>query len=129
MIQKVKSVVYERKRKSTSCSSWEIIAVPKASVKPARPNDHRKHLQLRLQQKYYHWGFNSESTTVEATVEPAAASETTTVETKVEQEVVYEADFDLEVGEQRVKSESEKKIIAYSQSVFNKDVIRRAGMA
>ena len=67
------------------------------------------------------------STTVETTVEPTTTSETTTVESKVEQEVVYEADFDLEVGEQRVKSESpEKKVIAYGPERIYKDVIRRA---
>lgn len=69
----------------------------------------------------------TESTTAETTVEPTTTSETTTVETKVEQEVVYEVDFNLEVGEQRVKSESpEKKVIAYGPERIYKDVIRRA---
>lgn len=69
----------------------------------------------------------TESTTAETTVEPTTTSETTTVESKVEQEVVYEADFNLEVGEQRVKSESsEKKVIAYGPERIYKDVIRRA---
>lgn len=69
----------------------------------------------------------TESTTAETTVEPTTTSETTTVATKVEQEVVYEADFNLEVGEQRVKSESpEKKVIAYGPERIYKDVIRRA---
>ena len=68
-----------------------------------------------------------ESTTAETTVESTTTSETTTVATKVEQEVVYEVDFDLEVGEQRVKSESpEKKVIAYGPERIYKDVIRRA---
>lgn len=69
----------------------------------------------------------TESTTTETTVEPTTTSETTTVESKVEQEVVYEVDFNLEVGEQRVKSESpEKKVIAYGPERIYKDVIRRA---
>lgn len=69
----------------------------------------------------------TESTTAETTVEPTTTSETTTVESKAEQEVVYEADFNLEVGEQRVKSESpEKKVIAYGPERIYKDVIRRA---
>lgn len=69
----------------------------------------------------------TESTAVETTVEPTTTSETTTVATKVEQEVVYEVDFNLEVGEQRVKSESpEKKVIAYGPERIYKDVIRRA---
>lgn len=69
----------------------------------------------------------TESTTAETTVEPTTTSETTTVATKVEQEVVYEVDFNLEVGEQRVKSESpEKKVIAYGPERIYKDVIRRA---
>lgn len=69
----------------------------------------------------------TESTTVETTVEPTTTSETTTVESKVEQEVVYEVDFSLEVGEQKVKSESpEKKVIAYGPERIYKDVIRRA---
>ena len=69
----------------------------------------------------------TESTTTETTVEPTTTSETTTVESKAEQEVVYEVDFNLEVGEQRVKSESpEKKVIAYGPERIYKDVIRRA---
>lgn len=69
----------------------------------------------------------TESTAVKTTVEPTTTSETTTVATKVEQEVVYEVDFNLEVGEQRVKSESpEKKVIAYGPERIYKDVIRRA---
>lgn len=69
----------------------------------------------------------TESTTTETTVEPTTMSETTTVESKVEQEIVYEVDFNLEVGEQRVKSESpEKKVIAYGPERIYKDVIRRA---
>lgn len=69
----------------------------------------------------------TESTAVETTVESTTTSETTTVATKVEQEVVYEVDFNLEVGEQRVKSESpEKKVIAYGPERIYKDVIRRA---
>lgn len=69
----------------------------------------------------------TESTTTETTVEPTTTSETTTVESKVEQEVVYEADFNLEVGEQKVKSESpEKKVIAYGPERIYKNVIRRA---
>ena len=69
----------------------------------------------------------TESTAVETTVEPTTTSEATTVATKVEQEVVYEVDFNLEVGEQRVKSESpEKKVIAYGPERIYKDVIRRA---
>lgn len=69
----------------------------------------------------------TESTAAETTVEPTTTSETTTVESKVEQEVVYEADFNLEVGEQKVKSESpEKKVIAYGPERIYKNVIRRA---
>lgn len=69
----------------------------------------------------------TENTTAETTVEPTTTSETTTVESKVEQDVVYEVDFNLEVGEQRVKSESpEKKVIAYGPERIYKDVIRRA---
>ena len=69
----------------------------------------------------------TESTTAETTVEPTTTLETTTVESKAEQEVVYEVDFNLEVGEQRVKSESpEKKVIAYGPERIYKDVIRRA---
>lgn len=69
----------------------------------------------------------TESTTAETTVEPTTTLETTTVESKAEQEVVYEVDFNLEVGEQRVKSESPtKKVIAYGPERIYKDVIRRA---
>ena len=97
----------------------EIVAVPKASVKPTETTTTTESTTTTTT--------TTESTTAETTVEPTTTSETTTVATKVEQEVVYEVDFNLEVGEQRVKSESpEKKVIAYGPERIYKDVIRRA---
>lgn len=122
----------------------EIVAVPKASAKPTETTTTTESTtttsttttttttsttttESTTTESTTTESTTTESTTVETTVEPATTSETTTVESKVEQEVVYEADFDLEVGEQRVKSESpEKKVIAYGPERIYKDVIRRA---
>lgn len=113
----------------------EIVAVPKASVKPMETTTTTESTttttttttSTTTTESTTTESTTTESTTVETTVEPTTTSETTTVESKVEQEVVYEADFNLEVGEQRVKSESpEKKVIAYGPERIYKDVIRRA---
>lgn len=118
----------------------EIVAIPKAGVKPTETTTttttttttsttttESTTTESTTAESTTTESTTTESTTVETTVEPATTSETTTVESKVEQEVVYEADFDLEVGEQRVKSESpEKKVIAYGPERIYKDVIRRA---
>ena len=121
----------------------EIVAVPKASVKPTETPTTTESTttsttttttttsttttESTTTEGTTTENTTTESTTVETTVEPTTTSETTTVATKVEQEVVYEVDFNLEVGEQRVKSESpEKKVIAYGPERIYKDVIRRA---
>lgn len=122
----------------------EIIATPKASVKPTETTTTTESTmtttttttttttsttttESTTTESTTTESTTTESTTAETTVEPTTTSETTTVESKVEQEVVYEADFNLEVGEQRVKSESpEKKVIAYGPERIYKDVIRRA---
>ena len=120
----------------------EIVAVPKASVKPTETTTTTESTtttsttttttsttttESTTTESTTTESTTTESTTVETTVEPTTTSETTTVESKVEQEVVYEVDFNLEVGEQRVKSESpEKKVIAYGPERIYKDVIRRA---
>lgn len=120
----------------------EIVAVPKASVKPTETTTTTESTtttsttttttsttttESTTTESTTTESTTTESTTVETTVEPTTTSETTTVATKVEQEVVYEVDFNLEVGEQRVKSESpEKKVIAYGPERIYKDVIRRA---
>lgn len=115
----------------------EIVAVPKAEVKPSETTTTTESItttestttttSTTTTDSTTTESTTTESTTVETTVEPTTTSETTTVETKVEQEVVYEVDFDLEVGEQKVKSESpEKKVIAYGPERIYKDVTRRA---
>lgn len=123
----------------------EIVAVPKAGVKPTETTTTTESTttttsttttstttestttESTTTENTTTESTTTESTTAETTVEPTTTSETTTVESKVEQEVVYEADFDLEVGEQRVKSESpEKKVIAYGPERIYKNVIRRA---
>lgn len=117
----------------------EIVAVPKAGAKPTETTTTTESTtttsttttttstSTTTTESKTTESTTTESTTVETTVEPTTTSETTTVETKVEQEVVYEVDFNLEVGEQRVKSESpEKKVIAYGPERIYKDVIRRA---
>lgn len=124
----------------------EIVAVPKASVKPTETTTTTESTTTTTSTTTTSTtttestttesttteittteSTTTESTAVETTVEPTTTSETTTVATKVEQEVVYEVDFNLEVGEQRVKSESpEKKVIAYGPERIYKDVIRRA---
>lgn len=120
----------------------EIVAIPKASVKPTETTTTTESTtttstttttttttttESTTTESTTTETTTTESTTAETTVEPTTTSETTTVATKVEQEVVYEADFDLEVGEQRVKSESpEKKVIAYGPERIYKDVIRSA---
>lgn len=118
----------------------EIVAVPKASVKPTETTTTTESTtttstttttttttESTTTESTTTESTTTESTTAETTVEPTTTSETTTVESKVEQEVVYEVDFNLEVGEQRVKSESpEKKVIAYGPERIYKDVIRRA---
>lgn len=126
----------------------EIVAVPKASVKPTETTTTTESTpttstttttttsttttestttESTTTESTTTESTTTESTTAETTVEPTTTSETTTVATKVEQEVVYEADFNLEVGEQRVKLESlEKKVIAYGPERIYKDVIRRA---
>lgn len=120
----------------------EIVAVPRASVKPTETTTTTESTtttstttttttttttESTTTESTTTETTTTESTTAETTVEPTTTSETTTVESKVEQEVVYEVDFSLEVGEQRVKSESpEKKVIAYGPERIYKDVIRRA---
>lgn len=126
----------------------EIVAVPKASVKPTETTTTTESTtttstttmtttsttttestttESTTTESTTTESTTTESTTAETTVEPTTTSETTTVATKVEQEVVYEADFNLEVGEQKVKSESpEKKVIAYGPERIYKDVVRRA---
>ena len=126
----------------------EIVAIPKASVKPTETTTTTESttttstttttttsttttesttVESTTTESTTTESTTTESTTAETTVEPTTTSETTTVESKVEQEVVYEVDFNLEVGEQRVKSESpEKKVIAYGPERNYKDVIRRA---
>ena len=108
----------------------EIVAVPKVSVKPTETTtttESTTTTSTTTTSTTTTESTTTESTTAETTVEPTTTSETTTVATKVEQEVVYEVDFNLEVGEQRVKSESsEKKVIAYGPERIYKDVIRRA---
>lgn len=126
----------------------EIVAIPKASVKPTETTTTTESttttstttttttsttttesttVESTTTESTTTESTTTESTTAETTVEPTTTSETTTVESKVEQEVVYEVDFNLEVGEQRVKSESpEKKVIAYGPERIYKDVIRRA---
>ena len=113
----------------------EIVAVPKVVVKPTETTTTTENTTTTITTTTTTTTTTStttestttESTTAETTVEPTTTSETTTVESKVEQEVVYEVDFNLEVGEQRVKSESpEKKVIAYGPERIYKDVIRRA---
>lgn len=123
----------------------EIVAVPKASVKPTETTTTTESTtttstttttttttestttESTTTESTTTESTTTESTTVETTVEPTTTSETTTVENKVEQEVVYEVDFNLEVGEQRVKSESpEKKVIACGPERIYKNVIRRA---
>ena len=115
----------------------EIVAVPKVSAKPTETTTTTESTttttttstttESTTTESTTTESTTTESTTAETTVEPTTTSETTTVESTVEQEVVYEADFDLEVGEQRVKSESpEKKVIAYGPERIYKDVIRRA---
>ena len=117
----------------------EIVAVPKAGVKPTETTTTTESTttsttttestttESTTTESTTTESTTTESTTTETTVEPTTTSETTTVESKAEQEVVYEVDFNLEVGEQRVKSESpEKKVIAYGPERIYKDVIRRA---
>lgn len=117
----------------------EIVAIPKAVVKPTETTTSTESTtttstttestttESTTTESTTTESTTTESTTAETTVEPTTTSETTTVESKVEQEVVYEVDFNLEVGEQRVKSESpEKKVIAYGPERIYKDVIRRA---
>ena len=126
----------------------EIVAVPKASVKPTETTTTTESTtttstttttttsttttestttESTTTESTTTESTTTESTTAETTVEPTTTSETTTVATKVEQEVVYEADFNLEVGEQKVKSESpEKKVIDYGPERIYKDVVRRA---
>ena len=126
----------------------EIVAIPKASVKPTETTTTTESTtttstttttttsttttestttESTTTESTTTESTTTESTTAETTVEPTTTSETTTVATKVEQEVVYEVDFNLEVGEQRVKSESpEKKVIAYGPERIYKNVIRRA---
>lgn len=111
----------------------EIVAVPKASVKPTETTTTTESTtsttttSTTTTSTTTTESTTTESTTAETTVEPTTTSETTTVESKVEQEVVYEADFNLEVGERKVKSETPtKKVIAYGPERIYKDVIRRA---
>ena len=111
----------------------EIVAVPKASVKPTETTTTTESTtsttttSTTTTSNTTTESTTTESTTAETTVEPTTTSETTTVESKVEQEVVYEADFNLEVGERKVKSETPtKKVIAYGPERIYKDVIRRA---
>ena len=109
----------------------EIVAVPKASVKPTETTTTTESTTTTTSTTTTSTttteSTTTESTAVETTVEPTTTSETTTVATKVEQEVVYEVDFNLEVGEQRVKSESpEKKVITYGPERIYKDVNRGA---
>lgn len=111
----------------------EIVAVPKASVKPTETTTTTESTtsttttSTTTTSNTTTESTTTESTTAETTVEPTTTSETTTVESKVEQEVVYEADFNLEVGERKVKSETPtKKVIAYCPERIYKDVIRRA---
>lgn len=111
----------------------EIVDVPKASVKPTETTTTTESTtsttttSTTTTSNTTTESTTTESTTAETTVEPTTTSETTTVESKVEQEVVYEADFNLEVGERKVKSETPtKKVIAYGPERIYKDVIRRA---
>lgn len=111
----------------------EIVAVPKASVKPTETTTTTESTtsttttSTTTTSNTTTESTTTESTTAETTVEPTTTSETTTIESKVEQEVVYEADFNLEVGERKVKSETPtKKVIAYGPERIYKDVIRRA---
>lgn len=111
----------------------EIVAVPKASVKPTETTTTTESTtsttttSTTTTSNTTTESTTTESTTAETTVEPTTTSETTTVESKVEQEVVYEANFNLEVGERKVKSETPtKKVIAYGPERIYKDVIRRA---
>ena len=111
----------------------EIVAVPKASVKPTETTTTTESTtsttttSTTTTSNTTTESTTTESTTAETTVEPTTTPETTTVESKVEQEVVYEADFNLEVGERKVKSETPtKKVIAYGPERIYKDVIRRA---
>ena len=111
----------------------EIVAVPKASVKPTETTTTTESTtsttttSTTTTSTTTTESTTTESTTAETTVEPTTTSETTTVESKVEQEVVYEVDFNLEVGERKVKSETPtKKVITYGPERIYKDVIRRA---
>ena len=111
----------------------EIVAVPKVSVKPTETTTTTESTtsttttSTTTTSTTTTESTTTESTIAETTVEPTTTSETTTVESKVEQEVVYEADFNLEVGESKVKSETPtKKVIAYGPERIYKDVIRRA---
>jgi polythreonine protein (fragment) len=142
VIQKGKASRVDENGKVLVAPVEEIVAIPKASVKPTETTTTTESTtttstttttttttttESTTTESTTTETTTTESTTAETTVEPTTTSETTTVATKVEQEVVYEADFDLEVGEQRVKSESpEKKVTAYGPERIYKDVIRRA---